>query len=80
MAEFISLDEAKDQFLSLVERAAAGEEFIISINGAAVARLAPMIDSNERRKPAGALGITAIAEDFDAPLPADILSAFLGRP
>jgi prevent-host-death family protein len=79
MSEIVSLYEAKTHLSQLVDRAADGEEIIISKNGVAMARLAPIAFNGERRKPAGALGVTSIAEDFDAPLPDDLQAAFDGK-
>jgi prevent-host-death family protein len=79
MAEIVSLDEVKDHLSSLVDRVTAGEEIIISKKGIAVARLAPIVVDHKRRTPAGAIGIKFIAEDFDAPLPEELLAAFDGK-
>ena len=79
MSEIVSLYEAKTHLSQLVDRAAGGEEIVISKNGVPMARLAPIAFSGERRKPAGALGLISIAEDFDAPLPEEIQAAFDGK-
>jgi antitoxin (DNA-binding transcriptional repressor) of toxin-antitoxin stability system len=50
-----------------VERAAAGEEIVIAKNGVARARLVPLAAQAGPRRPANALRISHIAEDFDAP-------------
>jgi prevent-host-death family protein len=63
----VSLYDAKTHLSGLVDRAAAGEEIIISKNGAPKARLVAFGSREGRRKPAGALGLTYIAEEFDAP-------------
>lgn len=69
MGKTVSLYEAKTHLSALVERAAAGEEFVIAKNGVPFAKLSAVAFRGERRRPAGALGITRIAEDFDAPDP-----------
>jgi antitoxin (DNA-binding transcriptional repressor) of toxin-antitoxin stability system len=51
----------------LVERAAAGEEIVIAKNGVARARLMPVSAAAAPRRPANALRVSHIAEDFDAP-------------
>jgi len=79
VSETVSLYEAKTHLSQLVDRAAEGEEIIITKNGVAMARLAPIAFKGERRKPAGALGVTYIADDFDAPLPEDLQAAFDGK-
>jgi prevent-host-death family protein len=63
----VSLYDAKTHLSSLVDRAAAGEEIIIAKNGVPRAKLVPLLDQDQPRKPAGALGVTYIAPDFDAP-------------
>jgi len=69
MAHLISLYEAKTQLSALVERAAAGEEIVIAKNGIPRARLVPIEQRGERRKPANAMRIDYLAADFDAPDP-----------
>jgi prevent-host-death family protein len=71
----VSLYDAKTHLSSLVDRAAAGEEIVIAKNGIPRAKLVPLPDQNQPRKPAGALGVTYIAPDFDAPDP-DTLALF----
>jgi antitoxin (DNA-binding transcriptional repressor) of toxin-antitoxin stability system len=44
-----------------------------------MARLTPIAFKGERRKPAGAMGVTYISDDFDAPLPDDLQAAFEGE-
>jgi prevent-host-death family protein len=74
----VNLYEAKTHLSSLVERAAKGEEIVIAKAGKPMARLvAPVKDAHLPRKPGkNLLGITYIAEDFDAPLPEDVLRDF----
>jgi prevent-host-death family protein len=63
---------------SLVDRAAMGEEIVIAKSGKPMARLIALADEPKQpRKPGGnLLGITYIADDFDAPLPEDVLQDF----
>jgi prevent-host-death family protein len=74
----VNLYEAKTHLSSLVERAAKGEEIVIAKAGKPMARLvAPLSEPQQPRKPGkNLLGITYIAEDFDAPLPEDVLRDF----
>jgi prevent-host-death family protein len=74
----VNLYEAKTHLSSLVERAAKGEEIIIAKAGKPMARLvAPAPEQLAPRRPGQKLlGITHIAEDFDAPLPGDVLQDF----
>jgi len=70
-----NVHEAKTHLSQLLERVAAGEEVIIAKSGVPVARLVPAAPVPER--PLGTeKGRVFIADDFDAPLPKDILKAF----
>jgi prevent-host-death family protein len=69
MSHFVSLYDAKTQLSALVDRAAAGEEIVIAKNGVACARLMPIPQLGEPRKPANGMQITYIAADFDDPDP-----------
>ena len=73
-----SLYEAKTRLSALVDLAAAGEEIIIAKNGVPKARLVPLAGAGRPRRPGGGKGRVWIADDFDAPLPPEILAAFLG--
>ncbi len=78
MAAF-NIYEAKSSFSNLVERAAAGEEIIIAKAGKPLVKMVPVGDEKAPKKRLlgqNVLGITYIADDFDAPLPDDILEAF----
>ena len=74
----VNLYEAKTQLSNLVERVANGEEFVIAKAGKPMARLVALSEEPQLpRKPGqNLLGITYIAEDFDAPLPEDVLRDF----
>ncbi len=78
--EMVNVHEAKTHFSRLVDKAAAGEEIVIAKAGKPVAKLVPL-DKPEGKRQLGQLahlGIT-IPDDFDDPLPDDILDAFEGR-
>jgi prevent-host-death family protein len=74
----VNLYEAKTQLSSLVERAAKGEEIIIAKAGKPQARLVAIANEAESpREPGGNfLGVTYLADDFDAPLSDEILHDF----
>jgi prevent-host-death family protein len=74
-----NLYEAKTSLSRLVDRAASGEEIILSKAGKPLAKLVPFHRSTEPRKPGGWEGQVHISEDFDAPLPEDIQNAFEGH-
>ncbi len=69
MSQFVSLHDAKTRLSALVDRAAAGEEIVIAKNGVPCARLVPIQQRGEPRKPANGMQITYIAADFDDPDP-----------
>jgi prevent-host-death family protein len=75
----VNIHEAKTHLSRLLQRVAAGEEIIIANRGVPVARLVPAT----RRKAIRELGTDAgrvwISDDFDAPLPDEILAGFLGE-
>lgn len=77
MARTLNLYEAKTQLSALVEEAAAGGEIVIAKAGRPRAKLVP-IKAGPRR-PGRAKGRIWIADDFDAPWPADLLAAFEGK-
>jgi len=71
----VNIHDAKTHFSKLVNEAANGEEIIISKAGIPQARLVPLDKTKPKVK--GLLkGKIKIADDFDAPLPADILKQF----
>ena len=73
-----NLYEAKSSLSRLVDRAAGGEEIIIAKAGKPLARLVPLKRLVAKRKPGGWEGQVYIADDFDEPLPPEILSTFEG--
>lgn len=75
----VNIHEAKTHFSRLIEEVNAGEEIIISKAGKPVAKLVPLSDQDRpERKPGALKGKIWIAEDFDAPLPDDVLNSFYG--
>lgn len=76
--ETVSLYEAKTHLSSLVQRAAAGEEIVISKSGKPQARLVPLDDVRPERRPGRGLGRWRVGPDFDAPLPPAVLEEFKG--
>lgn len=74
-----TLCEATANLSELVDRAAAGEEIVIAKNGVPQARLVPLARHPTPRRPGGWEGQVKVADDFDAPLPPDLLAAFNGH-
>ncbi len=75
----VNIHAAKTQLSRLVEAAAAGEEIIIAKSGKPVARLAPLAEPQGKRRLGMLAGKLQVPEDFDAPLPDEVLDAFEGR-
>jgi prevent-host-death family protein len=78
MAKPVNIHAAKTHFSRLVERAANGEEIIIAKAGKPVARLMPLAVPTRRRRLGLLKGKIKIADDFDAPLPEEVLRLFYG--
>ncbi len=75
----VNIHAAKTHLSRLVDDAAQGEEIVIAKAGKPVARLVALTDPRPPRRLGGLRGKIKIPEDFDAPLPDDILDAFEGR-
>jgi len=75
----VSIQEAKTHFSRLVQEAAAGEEIVITKYGQPRARLVPLLHDPQTPREFGRMrGKIWIADDFDAPLPDDLLALFEG--
>lgn len=74
----VNLYEAKTQLSRLVEAVAAGEEVIIARAGKPVARLSPLEKPPQKRRLGVLDGQMTIPDDFNAPLPDDVLETFFG--
>jgi prevent-host-death family protein len=74
----VNIHQAKTHLSRLLQRVASGEEVTIARAGVPVARLVP-IEMKKKVRPLGMdRGKIWIADDFDAPLPDDLLKAFYG--
>ena len=75
----VSVYDAKTHLSRLLDRAAAGEEIVITRNGRPVARLVAATPAREPRELGQLKGRIRMRKDFDAPLPDDVLDAFEGK-
>jgi prevent-host-death family protein len=75
----INIYEAKGRLSELIDRANEDEEIIIARNGRPVARLVKYAQHKPPRRFGALAGRVRMADDFDAPLPDDLLAAFEGR-
>jgi prevent-host-death family protein len=71
----VNVHEAKTHLSKLLGQVEAGGEVVIARAGRPVARLVPFGRPGKRVLGADA-GRVTIADDFDAPLPADVLADF----
>jgi prevent-host-death family protein len=73
--ETINIYEAKTRLSQLVDKAAAGEDVVVCRNGKPLVRMTRLSKGAPVRF--GVLqGKLKIAEDFDAPLPPEVLASF----
>lgn len=78
--ETVNVDQAKIDFSRLLSRVELGEEIVISNRGLPIAKLIPFRTSLDRLSSLGQdQGMFTVPDDFNAPLPEDILVAFEGR-
>jgi len=77
MAITVNIHAAKTQLSQLLKRVQGGEEVIIAKAGKPVAKLVPVEGAPRPRVPGtGKDQILYMADDFDAPLPDDLLKLF----
>jgi len=73
----VNIHEAKTHLSRLVEQAAAGEEIIIARAGKPVARLVALEKAKLPPRQFGSMkGQFEVPDDFDAPLPPEVLDLF----
>lgn len=75
----INIYEAKTHLSKLVEQAAAGEDVIIGRGGKPVARLTRLAAPKRTIRFGVLKGKVKVANDFDTPLPREVLAEFEGR-
>ncbi len=73
-----NIHETKTHLSKILARVQAGEEVVIAKAGAPIARIVP-IRKRGRRQPGTEKGKFWMADDFDAPLPDEILDQFEGK-
>jgi len=75
----VNIHAAKTNLSRLVDQAAAGEEIVIARAGKPVARLVKLEPVKPRRVLGQLKGLITVSDDFDAPLPDDIIALFEGE-
>ncbi len=77
--ETVNIEQAKTNLSGLLSRVELGEEIIISNSSIPIAKLVPFRNSSNRLASLGQdRGRFIVPEDFNAPLPKEILAAFEG--
>ncbi len=72
----VNIYEAKTQLSRLVEEAASGEDVVIARAGRPVARLTRLQKAGQKRRLGLLDGRFKIPDDFNRPLPEEVLGAF----
>lgn len=75
MMSEVGVHEAKTTLSRLLRRVAAGEAITITKGGRPVARLVPVTSASPRALGEDQ-GLYVIPDDFDAPLPTEVLATF----
>ena len=79
MKKTVNVHEAKTHLSRLIARVERGDEIVIARAGRPVARLLPFDTGSERPRFGLDRGRFEVPDDFNAPLPDDILADFEGR-
>ena len=74
----VNVHAAKTTLSALLERVEHGEEIVIARAGKPIARLVPIAAQPEARVLGRDAGRFTVPDDFDDPLPDDVLAGFLG--
>jgi prevent-host-death family protein len=77
--ETVNIYDAKTHLSHLVDKAASGEDVVVSRNGKPLVRIT-RLEPHKRPVKFGLLkGKLTVPADFDAPLPDEVLAGFEGR-
>ena len=75
----VTLNEIEKNFSGYLGRVAAGESLLITQGGAPVAEMKPIQSAHLEPRPSGlCAGEFQVPDDFDAPLPDQVLNEFEG--
>lgn len=77
--ETVNIYDAKTRLSQLVDKAASGEDVVVSRNGKPLVRITRLEEPKRRIKFGLLKGKLTVPEDFDAPLSDDALAGFEGR-
>jgi prevent-host-death family protein len=76
MTKTVNIHHAKTHLSRLLDDVRKGQEFVIAKAGKPIARVVPVTAAPGQRRPGSAIGQLVLSEDFDAPLPKELLKAF----
>lgn len=79
MSNIINIHEAKTHLSRIVDEVAAGAEVIIAKAGKPMARLTPIAGVRRAKKLGLLKGKIKVPDDFNLPLPEDVITSFEGR-
>ena len=74
----VNIHDAKTNFSKLLNQVLKGDEIIIARDGKPLVRLIPYTEETQVRQGGQLKGLIKISNDFDAPLPEEILKQFYG--
>lgn len=74
--ESVNIYDAKTRLSQLVDKAAAGEDVVVSRNGKPLVRITALTVEKRHVKFGVLKGKVTIAADFDSPLPSEVLAEF----
>lgn len=74
----VNIHDAKTHFSQYINQALKGEEVVIARGGKPLIRLVPYTEEAQFRRGGQFKGLIKISDDFDAPLPEEILNQFYG--
>ncbi len=77
--EVVNIHAAKTHLSRLIDQVAAGEEVVIARAGKPVARLVPLAPERPKRVLGMLRGQINIPDNFDDPLPDEVLALFYGQ-
>lgn len=75
----VNIHEAKTHLSRLLDEVSGGKELVIAKAGKPLAKLVPIKPAKPVRKPGFLKGRIKISNDFDKPLPDELLDSFEGR-
>lgn len=77
--ETVNIYEAKTRLSQLVDKAAEGQDVVVSRNGKPLVRITRLVAPKRRVRFGVLKGQVKVANDFDAPLPEALMAQFEGR-